>query len=314
MDAGVYRRGLQSGLQTTWVLGKVIVPITVVVTILKHTPAIHWLVALFAPLMNWFGLPGEAAVVLGLGFVLNLYAAIGAIFVLPLNVHEIFILSVMLSFAHNLLVETAVAKRTGLSALVIVSLRIGAAFVAAAILRFLSFSAGGDVTANAGNVSFDPYLWNMPVSVFLLELLDKAWSAVWQLAVIVIPLMFIIQILKEVRFLDRLANWMRPVTYFLGLPEKASIPLLAGIFFGLAYGAGVILQATKEEHFSRRELYLMFMFLILCHAVVEDTLLFVPPGVNPWLLFGTRLSTAVVLTAVLSRVWRVRAVKQGVAA
>lgn len=314
MDVGMYRRGLRSGLQTTWVLGKVIVPVTLVVTVVKHTPVIHWLVGLFAPLMNWFGLPGEAAVVLGLGFILNLYAAIGAMFVLPLEVHEIFILSVMLSFSHNLLVETAVAKRAGLSAWVIASLRIGTAFLAAAILRFLSPAGLENTVPDTGYVAFDPYFWNMSPAGFLLELLDKAWSAVWQLGVIVIPLMFIIQILKEIHFLDRMASWMRPVTHFLGLPEKASIPLLAGIFFGLAYGAGVILQATEEEHFSRRDLYLMFMFLILCHAVVEDTLLFVPLGVNPWLLLGTRLGAAIVLTVVLARVWRVRTVKPGIAA
>lgn len=304
MQQGVYKRGIQSGLSTTLVLSKVIVPVTIVVTILKHTPVIHWLVVIFEPLMHLLGLPGEAAVVLGLGFILNLYAAIGALFVLHLSPYAVFVLSVMLSFAHNLLVETAVAKRTGLSATVIALIRIGTAFVAAAVIRLMTPDSIAGASQSAGQVSLDPYFWNMGAGVFAGEIIAKAWGAVWQLAAIVIPLMFVIQILKEVKFLDRLAVFMRPVTRFLGLPEKSSIPLLAGFFFGLAYGAGVILQVTREERFTRRELYLLFIFLILCHAVVEDTLLFVPLGVNGWLLLATRFLSAVILTAALSRLWR----------
>ncbi|WP_018132069.1 nucleoside recognition domain-containing protein [Effusibacillus pohliae] len=304
MERGVWRRGLRVGIQTTWVLSKVIVPVTIVVTVLKHTPVIGWIIKLFAPLMNVLGLPGEAAIVLGLGFLLNLYAGIGAMFVLPLGGYQIFVLSVMLSFAHNLLVETAVSKRAGLSATLISLVRVGTAFLFAGVIRL--FTPAGSVAdaAHTEQVKLDPYLWQMAPSAFLLELLDKAWAAVWQLVLIVIPLMFVIQILKEIQFLDRLAGWMRPVTRALGLPEKAAVPFLAGIFFGLAYGAGVILQATEEVNFTRRELYLMFVFLILCHAVVEDTLLFVPLGVNGWLLLATRLLTAIVITALLAHIWR----------
>ncbi|MFC4768332.1 nucleoside recognition domain-containing protein [Effusibacillus consociatus] len=313
MDRGVWKRGLWSGLRTTWVLSKVIVPVTMLVTILKHTPAIEWIVTLFQPVMNWLGLPGEAAVVLGLGFILNLYAAIGAMFVLPLTSYEIFVLAVMLSFAHNLFVETAVSKRAGLSATVICLTRVGTAFLSAAVIRLFAPANAVPVSGKMGEVVFDPYFWNMELSIFLAELFQKAWTAVWQLALIVIPLMFVIQILKEIKFLDSMAGWMRPVTRLLGLPEKAAVPLLAGLFFGLAYGAGVILQSTQEENLTRRELYLMFIFLILCHAVVEDTLLFVPLGINGWLLLGTRLAAAVIITAVLSRVWRERRVIQNLA-
>ena len=91
-------RGVANGLRTTWTLGKIIVPVTLVVTLLKHTPVIEWIVWLFTPVMGLIGLPGEAAVVVVLGWILNLYAAIGAIFSLGLAVPEIFLLSVVLSF------------------------------------------------------------------------------------------------------------------------------------------------------------------------------------------------------------------------
>jgi hypothetical protein len=298
---GVLYRGLQAGLRTTWVLGKVIVPITLIVSLLKHTPVIEWIVWLFAPLMGLVGLPGEASIVLALGFLLNLYAAIGAMFSLALNEPEILILSVMLSFCHNLFVETAVARRLGLNSGIVVGTRIGVAFVSGAALHL---ALGNQVGGVAGSYSHLAYLWEMPVTALLFEIGGTILKAVWQLALIVIPLMMAIQVLKERKTLDRLAQRMAPLMRVLGLTENAAIPMLAGIWFGLAYGAGVILEATREKKMQKRELYLLMVFLVLCHAVVEDTLIFLPLGVNGWYLLGIRLVSALVLTVLLARIWR----------
>jgi hypothetical protein len=295
-------RGVGNGLRTTWTLGKIIVPVTLVVTLLKHTPVIEWIVWLFTPVMGLVGLPGEAAVVVVLGWILNLYAAIGAIFSLGLAVPEIFLISVVLSFSHNLLVESAVAKRMGLSAVIVVGTRIGVGLLSAATLHLV---IGNKVGGVSGTYEHLAYLWNMNVMTLLTELLSTIWSAIWQLAVIVIPLMFVIQILKELNVLDKIAYTVHPLLRFFGMSEKAAIPLLAGIWFGLAYGAGVILEATREHPLTKREMYLIITFLVLCHAVVEDTLLFVPLGVNGWYLLGIRLLLAFVLTGLLARIWRV---------
>lgn len=295
-------RGLLSGLKTTWTLGKIVVPITVIVTLLKHTPVIEWIVWLFAPVMSFVGLPGEAAVVLALGWVLNLYAGIGAIFSLQLAGPQIFILAVMMSFAHNLFVETAVARRMGLSGAIVVGVRIGTALLSGASLHLI---LGNEITSAAGSYQHvTSYLWQTPILDTAGEVLRTAFTAVWQLALIVIPLMFVIQILKELHVLDKLAHWTHPFLRWLGMSEKAAIPMLAGIWFGLAYGAGVILEATREHPLSKREMYLIITFLVLCHAVVEDTLLFLPLGVNGWYLLAIRLVAAIVVTAVLARIWK----------
>lgn len=294
-------RGLQKGLQTTWELSKIILPITIVVTLLKHTPVIEWIVVLFSPLMNLFGLPGEAAVVLALGWTLNLYAAIGAIFSLQLSVPEIFILSVMLSFCHNLLVETAVAKRIGLNAAVVVAIRVGSAFISGVLLHL---TMGNEVQSVSGSYTHNAYLWQMPISGTVQEVFFTAFKAIGQLALIVIPLMAIIQVLKEKQVLDKVSHKMYPFLRWLGMSEKAAIPMLAGIWFGLAFGAGVIIEATRETPLPKRELYLIMIFLVLCHAVVEDTLLFLPLGINGWYLLGIRLLSAIILTIIVARIWR----------
>ncbi len=107
------KTGTKKGLETTWLLAKVMVPVYIIVTIINSTPLIDWITVLFEPLMGIFNLPGEAAIVLVLGNVLNIYAAIGAMKAIDLTILQITILSIMLSFSHSLLVETAVVKKLG---------------------------------------------------------------------------------------------------------------------------------------------------------------------------------------------------------
>jgi hypothetical protein len=77
--------------------------------------------------------------------------------------------------------------------------------------------------------------------------------------------------------------------------------LAVGLIFGLAYGSGVIIQSAKEGEMDTRSLTLVSIFLACCHAVVEDTLLFVAVGANGWLLLGLRTAAAFVVTMVISR-------------
>ncbi|SET59619.1 Nucleoside recognition [Natronincola peptidivorans] len=128
------KTGVLKGLETTWMLAKVIIPVYFVVTFLQYTPVIDWIAYLFTPLMTVFNLPGEAAIVLVIGNLLSLYAAIGAMKAIALTNLEITIIAVMLSFSHALLVETAVTKRLGVSVIKVVLIRVGLALVAGLIV------------------------------------------------------------------------------------------------------------------------------------------------------------------------------------
>ena len=79
---------------------------------------------------------------------------------------------------------------------------------------------------------------------------------------------------------------------------------MAGVTFGLFLGAGVIIQAAKEDNLSKKDLYLISIFLVACHAVVEDTLIFIPLGINVIPLFLIRLLTAIIITALIARMWK----------
>jgi hypothetical protein len=297
---GILQRGIVVGLQTTWTLGKVIFPITLIVSILQHTPVLQWVIQLVAPFMKWIGLPGDAAIPLVLGNFLNLYAGIGAILTLDLTVKEVLILAIMLSFSHNLLVESTVASRTGMSIMLMIIVRLSLAIIAALLIHHLW--QGGSETAQYGFVSNPPEQLTSWGAIFLAGL-KKACFGIVQLAVIVIPLMIGIQILKELKWIHIFSRWMAPVTKLLGMKENTSLTLAAGLMFGLAYGAGVMIQAVKEDGVSKRDLTLAFIFLVSCHAVVEDTLIFVPLGIPVWPLLVIRLITAVLLTTLIGFIW-----------
>jgi hypothetical protein len=301
MLLGSIKRGLLVGLKTTWTLGKIIFPVTLIVAILQYTPVLPWMMKLITPLMKLIGLSGDAAIPLVLGNFLNLYAAIGAILTLHFSVKEVFILAVMLSFSHNLFVESSVAVKTGVKLWVVLTTRLGLALVSAIVINLVWH--GGGAAAQYGfidNAGADP----VGFSAILLAAIKKALLGILQLAMIVIPLMVVIQFLKDIQLLQKFSQKMAPVTKILGMKENTSTTMAAGLFFGLAYGAGVMIQAVKEDGVSKKDLTLAFIFLVACHAVVEDTLIFVPLGIPVWPLFLIRLGVAIVLTLIVGNIWR----------
>lgn len=296
-----FKRGLMVGLKTTWTLGKVIFPVTLIVGILQHTPILQFIIKAIAPLMGIFGLSGEAAIPLVIGNFLNLYAGIGAILTLDLTVKEVFILAIMLSFSHNLLVESTVAAKVGLKIWVILIVRLGLAIFSGIIIN-LAWN-GGQELAQYGLVSKS----EEAVSGFfpiILDAVQRGLMGIVQLAIIVIPLMILVQYMKELGWLAVFSKWMAPFMKMLGMKENTATTMVAGLTIGLAYGAGVMIQAVKEDNVSKKDLTLAFIFLVACHAVVEDTLIFIPLGIPVWPLLVIRLVTAILLTIAVAFIWK----------
>ncbi|WP_199484540.1 nucleoside recognition domain-containing protein [Peribacillus glennii] len=294
------KKGLLAGLNTTWTLGKVIFPITLIISVLQYTPVLDWVIDMIAPLMGLFGLPGDAAIPLVLGNFLNLYAAIAGILTLELSVKEVFIIATMLSFSHNMLIESGVALKVGVKLWIILAVRIGLAVISAVTINLVW--DGGSETAQYGFISSTvPELEG--IGAILLYGLQKAVSGIAQLAIIVIPLMAVIQIMKDLNWLEAFSRRLAPFTRFLGMKPNASMTLVAGLTIGLAYGAGVMIQAVKEDNVSKRDITLAFIFLVACHAVVEDTLIFIPLGIPVLPLLLIRITVALLLTLIVGFLW-----------
>lgn len=121
--AAAVKRGFLKGISVTLSLAKIVVPVYVLVTLLRHTPAIGFIAELFEPAMRLVGLPGEASIVMVLGYLTNLYAAIGAIASLELSQKEITIIALMLLISHAMPMETAVSQKVGVNGLIMLTIR-----------------------------------------------------------------------------------------------------------------------------------------------------------------------------------------------
>ena len=130
-----WKNGFQNGLKTAFLLLKVIIPVFILIKILEHTPVIGWIAQFCDPLMRYLGLPGEAGLAVVTGMLLNFYAAIGIIIALGLNTWQITIIGLMLSCCHELVVESAIIKKTGIRAWPILGIRLTTALGAGAILN-----------------------------------------------------------------------------------------------------------------------------------------------------------------------------------
>lgn len=130
-------RGVKNGLNTTWILGKVIIPVYIFVVFLQLTAILDWIADKLQPITSLMGLPGEAALVLVMGTAVNLYAAIGVIVSVGFTGKEVTIMAVMLSLAHSLPVETAIGAKTGVSPIFLTGLRIILAIISGVLLNLI---------------------------------------------------------------------------------------------------------------------------------------------------------------------------------
>src|SRR5690625_587451 len=297
---GIMLRGLKQGMLVSWTLGKIVFPVTDLVTILRYTPVLPWCIDLLAPVMKLIGLPGEAAMPLVLGNALNLYAGIGAIVSFEFTVKEVFILAMMLSFSHNLFIESSVASKVGVNWWLISGIRISLAFVAAFLINVLW--PGGSEPAQYGFIAASEVELTTWSAIFL-QGLKTAIIAVLQLSAIIFPLMIVLQLMREKGWLTTLSKAFAPFTRFLGMKENTSFTLVTGLTIGLAFGAGVMIQAVQEDGVSRKDMVLALIFLVTCHAIIEDTVVFIPLGIPVWPLFVIRFSAAVVITMIVAFLW-----------
>ncbi len=135
----------------------------------------------------------------------------------------------------------------------------------------------------------------------VLHSLGQALLTVGKIALIILPLTVGYQIVRDNRWVREKTGPYAGLFRRLGLGEGAVVPLMAGIVLGIVYGAGILIQESRSGRMSSREVFLLALFLCTCHAVIEDTLLFVVFGGDALWMLAPRLLLAVSATALLAR-------------
>lgn len=129
------KKGLLKSLRLLWLLTKIVVPVSCLVTFLEYYGIMEKIAAFFAPVMTYAGLPGEAAVILSLGFFTSFYAALGVIVNTSLTTAQMTTIALMMGICHELPVETIVCTHTGLKIPVSALLRLTTALAAGIVLN-----------------------------------------------------------------------------------------------------------------------------------------------------------------------------------
>jgi hypothetical protein len=129
--------GLKAGVSTFWLLARFMIPAYGVTLVLERLGVIETLAKATAPVMSLLGLPGEAALPLVVGYVLNIYAAVGAMQALSLSATQITVLAIAILIGHNLIIEGAVLHRAGMNGFAFGVMRAVAGLAAAAVANLL---------------------------------------------------------------------------------------------------------------------------------------------------------------------------------
>jgi len=146
------------------------------------------------------------------------------------------------------------------------------------------------------------------VAFLLRQSLGAAVAGAWfslKIAVILVPAVVGYELLAPRPIFKRWGAWLGPRLGRLGMSPPCTLPLAAGLFLGLTYGAGFIIPISEERGLDPEEIQSVGLFLVNCHAVIEDTLLFAligargpaEIGLRMALLAGLRLALAIGVTS-----------------
>jgi hypothetical protein len=271
------RRGALSGVFTSWTLLKVMIPTMVLVQILKVTGLLSRMAAMSAPLMDLFGLPGESSLVLLTGGLVNIYAAIAVAVNIPLTAKGMTILAIMVLIAHNLIVETAVQSQSGTPAWITLPVRITAAVFGGLLFAWI-IPGGGEVIVQAG-IQPGVNSWG--------DILLANGISLAKIIMIILGLMLVMELSREFGLMDRITAALSIPMKFLGMDRRTSVVTAVGLLLGLAYGAGLIIDETRQSNIGKSEILATNIFLGTNHALIEDTLIFVAVGAGlGWILLG----------------------------
>jgi hypothetical protein len=127
-----------------------------------------------------------------------------------------------------------------------------------------------------------------------------------KILVIIMPLMCILEIMKQFNLIDHFVKPLTPLLRILGLEKKVGMLWLTAVIFGLLYGAAVIVEAAKKGNFTREELQQLQVSIGINHSMLEDPALFLSLGLGPFWLWVPRLLAAIIAVYSLKIFYRIK--------
>lgn len=271
-----------------WVV-KLTVGVSFCIMLLRYLQVIPWISALLEPVFHVVGLPGEAALAYVSGYFVNVYSAIAVAVTLDLSVREMTILSAMVLCAHNIIVETAVQKKTGTPAVRIIVYRTISSIVVGLGLNWVL--PAESVQAVAHGVEGEELLF-LPL---LKDWVISTAGLVVKMVAIIFSLNILQRILSEFGVIKWISKFLKPLLAMFGLPAKSSFLWIIANVVGLAYGAAAMIDEASTGKLSQKDVDLTNFHICISHSNLEDVFLLASVGAVWWILIISRWILSIIL-------------------
>lgn len=290
----LYKKGLFSGLSKgwrsfLWVL-KILLPITFLISLAEWSGWIYKMEFIFQPIMPWLGLPPMAALPLIFGMFSGIYAGLAAMVVLPFSKDQMTLLAIFLMLAHSLPQEGMIQGQSGFHPLKATLIRLGTATIT---IFFISYFL--KISPEANSFSSPPHFSSSSAEFLQNWLLTNLILSIKILAII-LGLFVFLEVCRSVGWIFYIIRSISPLLKINSLSSNSAIVWITGTVFGLIYGAAIVFEELKEGKLPREELEKLHISIGLQHSVIEDPLLFLALGINPfWLWIPRFLITLLVI-------------------
>ncbi len=274
--------------KTIWWVLRITAIVSVLIYILRLSGALPWISSSLEPVMSFIGLPGEAALAYVSGYFVNVYSAIAASATLHLSARSVTIMAVLVLCSHNMIVETAVQKKTGSSVWWIVCVRTFGGLLLAFLLNKILPAQPQEVAeiVEYQSITFRDSFW--PWLLALLKLCFK-------MSVLIFLLSVLQRMLSEFGIMKILTGIVRWPLKIFGLPADTSFLWIVANTLGLAYGAAVMFQEKEKGNISDTDIKLLNTHISISHSNIEDLVLFVSVGGIWWIILLSRWAASLIL-------------------
>ena len=280
---------IPSSVKTCIWMGKITVIITFAMMLLKYFNILPVISDFISPVFKYFGLPGSAALAYISGYFVNNYSAIAVISTLDLDWRATTIIATMALCSHSMVLETAVQKKTGASAVRMVTVRTLTAIFLGLLLNLILPGQAAQIADAAAQK------WTLPLGTTLWQWFLSTLKLLVMMTAIIFALNILQRLLTEFGIMDKIAKVFRPLMYVLGLPANTTFLWLVANIVGLGYGAAVMLDEIGRGTLSERDIKLLNTHISVNHCNVEDLSLMAALGGVWWVMLTVRLVAAIVL-------------------
>ena len=284
------QKSIKNATQSAFLVLKLIIPLFILAEILLYLDVLKYIAFIFEPITNVLDLPKEASIGIAAAMFFNIYAGLAFLAPLHLDPYQWTILGTFLGVAHSLVVENVIMKKIGIPYWYSWSLRISLAFLAIVPLKFMPKEYFQTIEINTETIVQKAYA---NFSDMLLYALKDSVILSLKVIAIVTAIIFIMDYLKSRDFMQ---------TYQQKTNSLFSI--VAGLLLGITYGAGIILAEVNKGTLSKIDIFFIGTFLMICHSIIEDILLFVIFGANGWMILAIRIIMAFIFSYILAILYK----------